>query len=269
MDNCYLSPKSDIIFKRIFGDEKNVDILSGFLQAVLDIPEKELSEITIVDPNLRQDRSEDKLSILDLKLKTSGGITIDVEVQLLNLPELKERIVYYTSRMITDQLSSGVSYSVIERVISIIIADFKFVDDSSAYHHTYHFYDKVNDSLFTNLIEIVTLELPKLPEQEDGNDIWEWAQFFKAERKEDFDMLAVKNKQIGKAVAVLAELSQDERTRLEYEYEEKARRDHISRMEGAEKDGILKVARNMKKNGFDTSQIVLCTNLTEDEINKL
>lgn len=33
-----LLPKSDFIFKLIFGDERNADILQSFLKAALDIP---------------------------------------------------------------------------------------------------------------------------------------------------------------------------------------------------------------------------------------
>jgi molecular chaperone DnaK (HSP70) len=50
-------------------------------------------------------------------------------------------------------------------------------------------------------------------------------------------MIATKNPQIGKAVAVLMDLSADERTRMIEESREKARRDWISRMKGARQEG--------------------------------
>ena len=34
-----LSVKLDLVFKLIFGDQRNTDILSSFLKSVLDIPE--------------------------------------------------------------------------------------------------------------------------------------------------------------------------------------------------------------------------------------
>ena len=36
-DNFIMSPKNDFVFKMLFGDEKNKDILIAFLQAVLKI----------------------------------------------------------------------------------------------------------------------------------------------------------------------------------------------------------------------------------------
>jgi hypothetical protein len=45
-----LSVKLDLVFKLIFGDQRNTDILTSFLKSVLDIPEEEYERITVVDP---------------------------------------------------------------------------------------------------------------------------------------------------------------------------------------------------------------------------
>jgi hypothetical protein len=50
---------------------------------------------------------------------------------------------------------------------------------------------------------------------------------------------AVEMRKLGKAVAVLMDLSADERTRMIEESREKARRDWRSRMKGARQEGIL------------------------------
>jgi hypothetical protein len=50
-----LSPKSDIVFKLIFGDQRNADVLAAFLQAVLDLPAEEYEKIAVVDPHLKAD----------------------------------------------------------------------------------------------------------------------------------------------------------------------------------------------------------------------
>ena len=78
----YLSPKSNFIFKQIFGDQRNADILGGFLQAVLDLPAEEYDHLTIVDPHLMPGRESEKLSILDVRLHTKSGNAIDVEIQV-------------------------------------------------------------------------------------------------------------------------------------------------------------------------------------------
>ena len=62
-----LPVKSDFVFKLIFGDQRNVDILAAFLHSVLDIPNDEYDQLTIVDPYLKKESEDDKYAILDLK----------------------------------------------------------------------------------------------------------------------------------------------------------------------------------------------------------
>ena len=88
MRQILLSPKSDFIFKLIFGDENNSDILADFLMAVLDLPESEYDRITLVDPHLKQMFPGDKLGILDVKLHTKTGKVIDIEIQVLNVAKM-------------------------------------------------------------------------------------------------------------------------------------------------------------------------------------
>jgi predicted transposase/invertase (TIGR01784 family) len=80
MGRDILSPKSDFIFKLIFGDERNIDILQNFLQAVLDLDASEYSKIAVVDPHLKREAEEDKLGVLDVKIHTTSGNVIDVEI---------------------------------------------------------------------------------------------------------------------------------------------------------------------------------------------
>ena len=67
--------------------------------------------------------------------------------------------------------------------------------------------------------------------------------FIKSDNEEVLDMLAQKSPHISKAVGVLKELSADERTRMLHEQREIARRDMVSRMEGAKREGILEGKR--------------------------
>ena len=48
-DKMILLPvKSDFVFKLIFGDQKNIDILASFLKSVLDIPDEENTNILLL-----------------------------------------------------------------------------------------------------------------------------------------------------------------------------------------------------------------------------
>jgi hypothetical protein len=74
-----LPVKSDFVFRLIFGDQRNVDILAAFLRSVLDIPDDEYDHLTIVDPYLKKESEDDKYAILDVKLHTVSGSVIHIE----------------------------------------------------------------------------------------------------------------------------------------------------------------------------------------------
>jgi predicted transposase/invertase (TIGR01784 family) len=285
MSKPILSPKSDFVFKLVFGDQRNVDVLAAFLQAVLDIPPEDYDTLTIIDPNVKRETLGDKAGVLDVKLKTKSGKIIDVEVQVDSYLPLRERIVYYVSKMVTEQIGKGQKYDVIKRVISVVITDFVVIDGSPGYHHTFRLYDAKHDRELTDLMEIHTLELPKLPIQQDGSELWSWLKLFDTQKEEDFTMLAEQKPMLRKVVGILQELSHDEQARLLYEQQEKWRMDYESSMSNAARIGLQRgleegiekglekgrreMAKKMKADGLSVSMIATYTDLSAEEIETL
>jgi hypothetical protein len=74
------SPKEDLVFKLLFGDERHIDLLSGFLKAVLPLPGDDLAEISLISPTLPAEFPADKVGILDVQVRTRSGRLIDVEI---------------------------------------------------------------------------------------------------------------------------------------------------------------------------------------------
>ncbi|MDR1874992.1 MAG: Rpn family recombination-promoting nuclease/putative transposase, partial [Synergistaceae bacterium] len=225
--------KNDVIFKMIFGDERNKSILKAFLLSVLDLPEEEYDEIDIIDPHLRVDSPNEKLGILDVHIRTKGGRLLDVEIQVARTPFIKERITGYTGKMLGVQLVVGEEYIEMKKVITIVILDYNLIEDSDCFHNKYVLYDAKTGSLFTDIMEIHTLEMRKIPKMpENTPDMDEktrqqilWLKFIRSEREEEVKMLAAENPEIQKAYGVLKKLSEDEQVRLLYESREKAIRD--------------------------------------------
>jgi len=269
MDNDFLSPKSDIIFKLLFGDERSNEILTDFLKSVLRLPAEDYEEVFIVDPHLKPERDGDKLGILDVRVRTKTKKTIDIEIQLLPSPELRERVVFYSARMVTEQIGSGEPYSKIKRVISIIITDYVLIPESEKYHNRYTLYDPETKTEFTDIIEVNTLELVKLPENEDGTELWAWMKFLSARSKEELNMVANRSPQVGRAVTRLMELSNDERTRLLYESRQKMEWDNRAREQGAIKTREAEIARKLLSRGRSIEEIIEDTGLTREEIEGL
>ncbi|GHT81143.1 hypothetical protein AGMMS49960_05020 [Betaproteobacteria bacterium] len=281
MNSPFLSPRNDAIFKMLFGDGKDTDILTDFLKAVLDLPAEDYGEVTIVDPHLSRERLEDKLGILDVKVKTLTGKIIDIEIQVSDYPQMRERVVFYQAKMITEQIGEGDGYQKIQRVISIIITDYMFVPENDSYHNRYTLRDPKTGSEFTRLLEVNTLELPKLPKAEDGAVLWDWLKFLDARSKEDLNMLTTKNPMVQKAVAKLAVLSEDERTRMLAESRQKLQWDIAAGKQAAEEKGRekgreegrteerLAVARKLLGRNRPIEEIMEDTGLSKDEIRSL
>jgi predicted transposase/invertase (TIGR01784 family) len=222
-----LPVKSDLIFRLFFADERNKEHLICLLKAVLCIPEDEYDEIEITDPHLLPEYIDDKYSIIDVKLHTKSKKIIHIEIQLQVTPELKKRIIFYHSKLITEQIGSGGDYNEIQQVISIIITDKTLIPNSQNYYHRFTFYDHEAKIEFSDLVEINTIELDKLPDTADGTQLYDWAKFIDAKTKEDLSMLEERNPQVKEAVVKLRRLSADEQARWEYEMKEKARMDKI------------------------------------------
>ncbi|GHT94361.1 hypothetical protein FACS1894116_08240 [Betaproteobacteria bacterium] len=91
-----LSPINDAVFKMIFGDSHDIGHLTNFLKSALTIPPEDYEEVFLPDPHLMRDGWGDKLSILDVKLRTRSGKLVDIEIQLVDQPDLRARA---TARM--------------------------------------------------------------------------------------------------------------------------------------------------------------------------
>jgi len=102
-----------------------------------------------------------------------------------------------------------------------------------------------------------------------------------ARRKEELEMLAEKNPQVGKAVAKLVELNADERARLIADSREKLRRDNASQLRSAEKEGLekglkegrkeerLAIARKLLDTGMPAENVAQITELSRETIQTL
>ncbi len=254
MKNEILSPLNDYVFKRLLGDQDHIELLSDFLQSVLDLPARDYQGLEIVDPKMPGKYPRDKKGILDIKVNSPTGKVIDIEVQVDSQSWLSERILFYTAGMVMDQMGQGDGYDKIKRAISIVVADHHFTKKvGKRYHHRYILYDpeaELENREYARLFEIHILEIPKLPKTSDGSKIWEWLRFFSTRKEGDFKMISKKDPMLKKAWGRLKELSADENERLLAQAREKERRDRdIMRISGLT-EGMAKGMRKGKMQGL-------------------
>jgi predicted transposase/invertase (TIGR01784 family) len=250
-----LSPKNDWIFKLLFGNERNKSILVDFLQAFIELPDEEY-EITLIDTHLKREGEDDKLGILDVKLKTTSGKTVDIEIQVAPFANIGKRISFYKSKLIIEQIAKGENYNAIKDVICVFIIDYALFPDTEKYVNRHYFCNAESGKRFADIPEeIYIVELPKLPADSDGSGAWDWVKFLSGKSKEDFEMVAEKNTEIRKAVDELYVLSSDREVRLEYERRQKAIMDYNTHMEdhylAGLKEGELKGRLEERSNIID------------------
>ncbi|GBU25119.1 hypothetical protein R83H12_01758 [Fibrobacteria bacterium R8-3-H12] len=227
-----LSPKVDIIFKLLFGDERNKDLTINFISAVLGYKDGELENIFFYDTHLKRENVNGKLEILDIKAKLSNGNVIDVEMQSRRISDMRNRISYYGSNMLTEQIGRGGSYSWLKPVKSIIVADFDFVPESEKCHTVFQMLEKDEHFPFNDLEEVHVLCLKKLSKL-DNESLHKWLRFINSEKREEFMELAENSSVFERAMDVLSEVSADDYNRMLYEARLKEWRDNKSRMDGA------------------------------------
>ncbi|MDR1144053.1 MAG: Rpn family recombination-promoting nuclease/putative transposase [Spirochaetaceae bacterium] len=278
-------PKIDFAFKLLFGDQRSKNILADFLKAVLpSLADEEFEELTITDPQLKREFSGDKLEILDVKLRTGGGRSLDIEIQVSDIPEMRSRISYYLSNMITEQIGMGGHYVDLKQAVSIVITDYDFIPESARCHTVFQMLEREEYFPFNDLMEIHVLNLERLPPDGEGK-LMDWLRFLKAETEEEFKMIAEKNPVIHEAYCKLQVMSEDEANRMIYEARLKAQRDDYSRMNGALQKGLRegiqkgleegelkatrKIVLEMGKKGLDIKTIAAVTHVSEQQINDI
>ena len=69
----FVPPRSDLLFKAIFADARNTDLLVGFLQSVLDLPEADWTTLTLPNTHATTEKDGDKTGVLDVKVTTATG----------------------------------------------------------------------------------------------------------------------------------------------------------------------------------------------------
>ena len=183
MPKSILPPKSNTVFQLLFGDPRNIDLLADFLKAVLDIPHSEYRDIVIVNPYLPREYPDKKLGIVDLRLTTRSGQIIHVELQRKPVPVMRDRLIFYDSSLVAGQINPGEEYEALKRVISILITGYDLISESLLYHHRFTLYDHRAAVEFTDILEIHTLELTKIPKIPKPHDVYlcHWLRFFNAE----------------------------------------------------------------------------------------
>ena len=256
----------------------------AFLKTLLDIPEEDYGELSVENPILKRLFRQGKVGIVDLKLSTKSGRILHVELQVEPRTHLKNRVLYYMARLIADQIHWGEEYGKLHQVISIVICNHVLLKEEPSYINWYELRNNKNNHCFTEMLKLVILELPKLPETGETG-IWPWLKFFKCKTKEELEMLAKKYPELEEPVCCVNKMSlserwrsyhfhrnlwkEDERMLKLYAQEQGHAEGHAKGHAEGLAEGKLGIASKMKSMGMPLAEVAEITGLSPEAIEKL
>ena len=282
---------NDYIFKRTFTKDEDNGILKDFLEAILD---EKITKVEVKNSEIPKDVLDEKLSILDIKAEIDNRKIVDIEMQVGNEYNLKDRCPLYMCKNISTQIKEGDRYTKLKPSISIWILNFNYYKRNS-YHnvakmifekgkereHIDMGYEK-EEEIATEDLEMHFIELPKFKKKNPGVEgkleQWLWLILGKEEK---IKMAEKKNEKIKRARTLLDQISSDPKEQEIFENKLMAEYRYNSGMAGAresginegikkgKKEGIVEIAKKMIEEGIDIKVICKVTKLSQEQIKKL
>ena len=121
----FADPKTDFVFKRIFGAEARKPLLIALLNNLLEFEgDRCIVEVAHLTNEQHIDVPELKLSIVDVKCTDVTGRRFVVEMQVLNVDGFEKRVVYNASKAYVMQLRHAEGYTTLCDVFGVTICNF-------------------------------------------------------------------------------------------------------------------------------------------------
>jgi predicted transposase/invertase (TIGR01784 family) len=221
----------DWFIKNLLRHKADFEILEGFLSELLKDDIKILKVLDVVESEGSKKDQLDKFNRVDVLVKTSTGERIIIEIQNTKELDYLQRILYGTSKVITDNIVEGQEYKELKRVISISVVYFELGQGTDYVYRGSHDFVGIHEndklqlsqdqiSFFDNKITQVDQIFPRYfliraeyfkDEIKDALD--EWVYFFKNGRVQG----KVKAKGLDKAQKrlMIANLSEPDRRKYD------------------------------------------------------
>jgi predicted transposase/invertase (TIGR01784 family) len=227
-----IDPKVDCVFKALLGAEHNRRLLIHFLNAMLsgELPAP-ITEVTILNPYHEREFRSDKLSIVDVKAQDQARRLYQIEIQLLNLPDLPGRIVYGWANLYRSQLKKGDGYDQLQPAYSIWLLGETLRPEVAEGLHRFRLQDEQRRSLVAHG-GIWLVELSKVTVATVHTEQERWLKFFvEGERLDEAQLPEwMQTAEMQQAMSTLQGFSEQERAYHRYQ----ARQDYLRQQKSIE-----------------------------------
>lgn len=169
----------------------------------------------IANPVVLGESVKNKEFRLDINVTLNNSVLINLEMQIANSLNWRERSVMYLCRSF-DQLNHGQDYREAKPVIHIGFLDYALFEEAPEFHATYKLiniksYQPYSDSLTLHVVDLSHIELAT--EEDKQYHIHDWAMLFKADTWEEIRMIASENEYLEEAAETMFQMSAEELVR--------------------------------------------------------
>ncbi|OFW73651.1 MAG: transposase [Alphaproteobacteria bacterium RIFCSPHIGHO2_12_42_13] len=242
----FLDPKNDFAFKKIFGTEKNKDILIHFLNDMLTFKDRALiQDVTFLKTIQDPETASKKTSIVDILCKDEKDNRYIVEMQVAKEKGFEKRAQYYASKAYISQAHAGGEYHNLKEVIFLAIAEFIMFPKKKHWKSEHVILDKDSYEHDLKDFSFTFLELPKFQKSihELSSISDKWMYFFKNAEKtseKELEKLVGKDMIIERAYEELDRFHWNEEELLTYDQAEKYEGAYIASMAQKYDEGLEK-----------------------------
>ena len=291
-DNIEVKTLSDLFARYLLGKSGNEDLLENLVNATLsDFNFEEVKDLEIIDPFNLSENIELKESIIDVKAKTKDNKTVIIEFQLCGNINFVDRIFYYISKNIVNELHESEDYQEVQKIISINLLDFNLnFGDEGKPHRCFKLIDTEDQNISLDYIQMHLIEVQRFIdilekstiEELKKNKLLTWMKFFTSNNLELIENeLKEANPIMTKAIEEYKRFTSDDKLMRAYaardaflvgqkmmlsrEREEGIRE---GKLEGI-KENSYAIAKTLKQMNMDDASISKATGLTIEEVEKL
>ena len=252
----YLNPRNDIAFKKIFGTEKNKDILIHFLNDVIEREDKkEITNVTLLNPMQHPEIIGKKQSVVDVLCEEKDGTQYIVEMQVAKVAGFEKRAQYYAAKAYASQPERGETYDHLKEVIFLAITEYEMFPQKDGYKSVHITLDQKTYERDLKDFSFTFLELKKFNKTFDELKSYEekWCYFFKhADNPEDMhELIENSDEVIKKAYHELEAHNWTNEELRAYEASEKISKDAKSRERYVEQAAREKALKEGREEGME------------------
>ena len=167
---CYKEPKkkyydfmNDGLFKFVFGMKSHEKVAIALLNSLLRLKgDNIIKELEFLNPFNIKEHSDDKISIVDTRVKDASGRLYNIELQARSQKSFTKRFAYYLSKLYSSQLNETDGYNQLRPAIGLAILGFNLYPDSERIDEEFAFRNLDCSISLNNIMRMHFVDLTKI-----------------------------------------------------------------------------------------------------------